>query len=115
MKSLRKALVGAAAIATLGAALGTAAISMPAFADDAFKFSFDVGNVRLGYSDGYWDTGHHWHAWRNAREAREFQSRYHDRYVGDKHTRFKNAGWRDNDGDGIPNRLDDHPNNPRRN
>lgn len=107
MKLLRKALIGAAAIAVMSAAA-------PSFADDAFRFSFDVGNVRLGYTDGYWDNSHKWHAWHNAREAREFQARYHDRYVADKHSRFKNAGWRDSDGDGIPNRLDDHPNNPHR-
>ena len=110
MKLFRMTLMGAVTAAVLSAAMP----SLPAFAADAFRFSFDVGNVRLGYTDGYWDNGHKWHNWRNAREAREFENQHHDRYVGDKHTRFKNAGWRDKDGDGVPDRLDDHPNDARR-
>ena len=110
MKSFRIALMGAVAAAVLSAA----APSAPAFAADTFHFSFDTGNVRLGYTDGYWDNGHKWHKWHNAREAREFQNQFHERYVTDKHTRYKNAGWRDSDGDGVPDRLDAHPNNAHR-
>ena len=110
MKSIRMTLIGVAAVAVLSATAPT----MSAFAADAFNFSFDVGNVRMGYSDGYWDTAHKWHSWHNAREAREYQTRYHDHYMAEKHTRFKNSGWRDSDGDGIPDRLDDHPNNANR-
>ena len=89
------------------------AMAAPAMAQ-GFAFSFDTGNVRMGYSDGYWDNGHHWHAWRNAREAAEFRRMYHDRYEHTRHDRYRNGGWRDSDGDGVPNRFDDHPNNPYR-
>ncbi len=102
------------AAAVVAAALSFALPTGHATAADAFHFSFDVGNVRLAYTDGYWDGHHKWHAWRNAREHRAFQEQHHDRYVDDRHTRYKNAGWRDSDNDGIPDRLDDHPNNARR-
>jgi hypothetical protein len=107
MKFARMTVIGAVAAAFLGSAL-------PVLARDSVSFSFDVGNVRMGYTDGYWDNGHHWHKWRNAREHHAFRDAYHDRYMASRHTRYPNAGWRDNDGDGVPNRLDSHPNNPRR-
>lgn len=44
--------------------------------------SISFGDVAFGYSDGYWDNGHRWHAWRNADEARGYRSHsgsnYHD-------------------------------------
>ena len=69
----------------------------------------------MAYSDGYWDTKHRWHNWRNAREHQAYRETYHDRYQAERHTRFKNAGWRDSDNDGVPDPLDSRPNNPRRN
>ncbi len=110
MKLIRMTIMGAVAAAVLGACTP----SNRGYAADSFSFSFDVGNVRLGYSDGYWDTNHKWHSWRNTRESREFRNRYKERYVADRHTRYKNEGWRDSDGDGLPDRLDSHPNNSRR-
>lgn len=120
MKPLRTVVAGVLCSAVLGAAV-------PALARDAFTFSFNDGDVRVAYSDGYWDKDHHWHNWRNSREAREFQRRHHDRYVAQRHTRVRNAGWRDEDHDGIPNRFDrdrdndgvsdgrdDHPDNSRK-
>ena len=70
-------------------------------ADEASSFSaetplsFDPGNVRFGYADGYWDNGHSWHAWPSAAEAREFHRRFRDRIFGYRHTRYPNDGWRD--------------------
>lgn len=107
MNILRITILGAVAAVGLSVAL-------PAMAADAFRFSFDTGAVRMGYTDGYWDNSHQWHNWRNAREAREYRARYKDHYMASKHSRLKNGGWRDSDGDGVPNRSDDHPNNPRR-
>ena len=108
-------LVRAAAIAALvTAALSGCAGSSGGYGTGSSSFSFDTGSVRLGYSDGYWDTNHNWHSWGNARESREFRARYKARYVHDRHTRYKNEGWRDSDGDGIPDRLDSRPNNSRR-
>lgn len=73
-----------------------------------YQFSFDLGAVAFAYSDGYWDRSHKWHAWRNAREGREY-ARYNPRnvYSASRHTRERNMGWRgDEDRDGIPNRVD---------
>lgn len=58
-------------------------------------FSFDPASVRFGYADGYWDHEHRWHAWPNAREAREFHRQFQDRIYGYRHTRYPNDGWRD--------------------
>ena len=72
-------------------------------ADEAANFSsdaglsFDPGNVRFGYADGYWDNDHRWHDWPSAREAREFHRRFRDRIYGYRHTRYPNEGWRDGD------------------
>ncbi len=104
---LAAAVVGAFATVSLTA-------SMPAMAE-GFSFSFDTGNVAYAYSDGYWDSGHTWHKWRNAQEAREYRARFSDHYTAHAHTRDKNQGWRgDNDHDGVPNGVDRAPNDPHR-
>jgi hypothetical protein len=119
--TLIAAIVGSLAGATLTAA--------PAIAREAFTFSFDTGAVAFAYSDGYWDRDRQWHSWRNAREAREYRARYSQQYRNKRHTRERNQGWRgdqdrdgipnrvdrDRDGDGVSNRRDDSPGNPRRN
>ena len=114
MKTSVKSMAAAAVIASLTAA-ATLVTAQPAAAHDRFLFSFDVGDVRFAYSDGYWDRHNRWHHWRSPREAYEFQVRYGDRYG---HWRYRNPppghGRRDRDGDGVPNRYDWYPNNPWR-
>ncbi len=110
---MKKLTIAAVIFGVVAAASLSGCSSSPSRRDEV-RFSFDVGNVRLGYSDGYWDSGHHWHNWSNAREARDFREHHRDRYVGDRHTRYKNEGWRDSDNDGIPDRLDAHPKNRNR-
>ena len=69
----------------------------PAFA--AVDFSISLGNAAFGYSDGYWDRDHHWHAWRNAEEQRYFRDHYREHYAGNRHDRDRNdrdQGWREN-------------------
>ena len=78
------------------------------------RISIDPGVVAFGYSDGYWDHDHNWHRWRDAREARMFREQNRERYWHRRHDRERNAGWRDDDGDGVPNRFDSRPNNPYR-
>ncbi len=110
---MKKILMGAAAIAvTMGVSLS---VRQPAAAQDAFSFSFNTGDVAFAYSDGYYDNNRRWHKWRNAREHREYRSRYRDVYRDHRRGRERNMGWlRDNDRDGVPNRYDDRPNNPYR-
>ncbi len=98
------------AIATL-----TLAHAAPAAARDTFSFSFNTGDVAFAYSDGYWDNNRQWHGWNNRREARMYREQHSDNYRHKRHSREHNNGWRrDNDGDGVPNKYDDAPNNPRR-
>lgn len=101
--------------AALAAILSTGAMTAatPAHAQ-AFSFSFNTGDVAIAYRDGYWDRAHRWHAWRIPGEARAYREAYRHRYYPYPRHAYRNMGWRDRDGDGIPNRYDSHPNNPYR-
>jgi hypothetical protein len=80
-------------------------------------FSFRIGNVAMGYSDGYYDYGHRWHAW-NSRERNWYRSHYRSRYRSMRHDLDRdgiaNRFDRDRDNDGVPNYRDRNPNNPYR-
>ena len=104
------------AIAALAASLSLGAMTaIPSTASaQGFAFSFNTGDVAFAYRDGYWDRSHRWHSWRNAREAREFRRAYNHRYYPYPRHYYRNMGWRDDDRDGIPNRVDRHPENPYR-
>ena len=95
------------AIALVGSMTGASMVAStaPALAD-GFNFSFNTGNVAMGFSDGYYDNNRKWHKWHNKREAREYRTRFSDRY--------REARHHDADHDGIPDNRDHHPNNPRR-
>ena len=84
---------------------GTMTAAAPAQAQ-GFNFSFNTGDVAFAYSDGYWDRNRNWHSWRSSRELREFRRSHGHLYNNTRHTRVRNQGWRDQDGDGIPNRVD---------
>ena len=56
--------------------------------------SLDIGNVAFGYQDGYWDQGHHWHAWRNRREANYYRHASGAEYHAWRHDRDADHGWR---------------------
>jgi hypothetical protein len=69
--------------------------SVPAVA--AADFSITLGNAAFGYSDGYWDRDHHWHAWRNKAESQYFRDHDSDHYVAARHDhdrKDRNQGWR---------------------
>ena len=63
-------------------------------ANAAVGVSFDIGNVAVGYSDGYYDNDHHWHRWAHHADATHYRAAHADQY----HT------WRHND----PKHRDDH-------
>ncbi len=70
--------------------------SIPASAA-AVDFSISLGNAAFGYSDGYWDRDHNWHAWRNKSEAQYYRTHNADHYVAarhDKDRKDKDKGWR---------------------
>jgi len=74
-------------IALLSAALAAAPLlaSAPAAAD--VGISFNVGDVAIGYSDGWYDRDHHWHAWRNDDERRSYQRGHANDYHEYTHDR----------------------------
>lgn len=69
----------AAVLAVLGSAL---AISN---ANAAVTVGFDIGNVAIGYTDGYYDQAHHWHRWRHHADLDAFRAAHADMYHGWRH------------------------------
>lgn len=67
---------------------------LPAKADSV---TVTVPGIAFGYTDGYWDQSHHWHAWRNRREAEAFRKRDRSHYYNWKHDRDADHGWREHD------------------
>lgn len=49
-------------------------------ANAAVTVGFDIGNVAIGYSDGYYDGGHHWHRWRHHSDQVRFRQAHADMY-----------------------------------
>lgn len=46
----------------------------------AVTVGFDIGNVAIGYSDGYYDNDHHWHHWRHRADMEHFRTAHADTY-----------------------------------
>ncbi len=83
--------------ASIAIVLGAAGALTTGAASAAFGISFNVGDVDVAYSDGYWDHHHHWHAWRNG-EADWYRTHYHSRW----------HQWRHDDRDRDHDRGNDH-------
>jgi hypothetical protein len=49
-------------------------------ANAAISVGFDLGNVAIGYSDGYYDNAHHWHAWRRHDDMMAYRNAHADNY-----------------------------------
>jgi len=116
MKTSFKLLLAASVLSVAGFASTVPAVAQPS------SFSFRVGDVAIGYSDGYYDRSHRWHNWRSAREHRWYRANYGSRHGyyrsmrrDSDHDGIPNRYDRDRDNDGVPNRYDDRPNNPYRN
>jgi hypothetical protein len=78
-------------------ALAGAPMIASAPASAAVDFSVSLGNAAFGYSDGYWDRDHHWHAWRNKAEAQYFRNHYGEHYTNVRHNhdrKDRDQGWR---------------------
>jgi len=86
------------ATAAISLSVGTASAATLNFANDnnhrhgGTSLSVDFGSVAFGYNDGYWDTGHHWHTWRNNAERTNYQS-HGSNFHGYNHDRDRNGGW----------------------
>lgn len=66
-------------IALTGISLGNQGM---ASAQDA---AFDVGNVSVGYADGYVDRSHRFHVWEHRADAEQFRAKDGDQYRAWRH------------------------------
>ena len=73
-----------AAIAALGLSVAASGATRA-----AVGIRFDIGNVAIGYSDGYYDRDHHWHRWQHRadmdRWRHDHDSDYHAWRHDDRH------------------------------
>jgi hypothetical protein len=91
------------AIVALALAGASLAIASPASAQDigvgvhvggvGVGVGIGVGDVAYGYQDGYWDSGHRWHKWRNHEEMRNYRKAPNNHYNDWKHDRDPDQGW----------------------
>jgi len=112
MKTSLKILLAAGVLSVASLATAVPAAAQPT------AFSFRVGDVAVGYNDGYYDRSRRWHSWRDAREHEWYRAHYARYYRGMRHDRDRdgipNRFDRDRDNDGTPNWRDSRPNNPYR-
>ena len=111
MKTSLKILLAASVLSTAGM------LSAPASAQPT-HFSFRIGDVAMGFNDGYYDNYHRWHRWRNMREHEWYRAHYTRNFRNMRRDQDRdgipNRFDRDRDNDGVPNRFDSRPNNPYR-
>ena len=110
MKTIMKTLLAASLLCGAGMIASAPASAQPS------GFSFRVGDVGIGYNDGYYDRSHRWHRWERARERDWYRANYARRFH--RHDRDNDGipdRWDlDMDNDGVPNAYDNRPNNPYR-
>lgn len=84
--------------ALVAVALGGSVLTMGLSAHaDNVTVGVGPGGIAFGYSDGYWDRDHHWHAWRNHEEAERWRAENSAHYYDWKHDRDRDQGWHNND------------------
>jgi hypothetical protein len=52
---------------------------------NAAVVGFNIGDVSVGYSDGYWDNHHQWHNWAHRNDASRFRAAHSNQYHGWRH------------------------------
>jgi hypothetical protein len=60
--------------------IGSASVS-----NAAVGIGFDIGNVSVGFTDGYWDNAHHWHRWAHRGDLAAFRAAHAESYHGWRH------------------------------
>jgi hypothetical protein len=60
-------------------------IGSAGMASAAVHVGFDLGNVAVGYNDGYMDNDHHFHRWAHRRDMSDYRSAHADGYHGWRH------------------------------
>lgn len=75
-----------------------AVTTAPAQARDRVDFSVTLGNVEIGYADGYYDDRRRWHRWNSNDEREWYRRNYRDRYFHMRRDRdrdrFRRDWWR---------------------
>jgi hypothetical protein len=71
-KNLKAALLAALFVGTMGAA-------------NAASIGFRIGDVSVGYSDGYWDNHHRWHRWARHEDMEAWRTAHADMYHDWRH------------------------------
>jgi hypothetical protein len=94
-KHVNKNLMGTfVALALTGATVtGAAVVGAPIAHAADVGVSLNVGDVAIGYSDGYWDHGHQWHKWQSADHRQAYQRTNGAEYHAGRHTKAPNHGW----------------------
>jgi len=78
----------AVALALTGATFATPHVALA-----QASVSFDVGNVAIGYNDGYWDRSHTWHTWDRPEHRDAYRVAKGAEYHEWNHDRDKDMGW----------------------
>ena len=118
---MKKLLLAALVAGSLGG------VTLPASADVVIRTAPPpprderMPEARRGYvwAPGHWEWRHGRYVWNNGKWLRErhgYAYRAPNWVERDGRWMMERGGWRrgDRDGDGVPNRMDNHPNNPRR-
>jgi hypothetical protein len=93
MRNILKSTVIALALA--GAALATTGpANAQGYGDNGrVGVQIDLGNVAVGYRDGYWDRNHHWNRWRHRHDYRFYLAQQGAYYRDWNHDRDGGDGW----------------------
>ncbi len=90
---MNKTLTGAFVALALASATATGATMAGAQLAHAADVTFNLGDVAIGYNDGYWDHDHQWHKWQNTQHRQAYQKADGAEYHATAHTRAPNQGW----------------------
>jgi hypothetical protein len=74
----------------LASAAGSAGL-----ANAAARVTFDIGNVAIGYSDGYMDNQHQYHKWAHNSDAEQYRAAHEDQYHSYRHNDPKHRDDKD--------------------
>jgi hypothetical protein len=75
--------------------IAAAPLTMTAYPAAAQDVNVTVNpGIAFGYSDGYWDQGHHWHAWQDRQQEEAWRHDNADHYYDHAHDQEANGGWR---------------------
>jgi Ni/Co efflux regulator RcnB len=75
------------------AAFAMAGVPLAAHAQPSGHAEFDVGNIEIGFKDGYWSNDHHWHRWQNHHETQQFREHSKEHYHQYTHDRDPDERW----------------------